>query len=120
MTFGDYVVFVDESGDHSLTSINAEYPVFVLAFCVFEKERYAARVLPAVTRLKFKDFGHDAVVLNDRDLELAFRRVCPGRNATGSSLALDLVMTDKKANAAGLQFSDLVARPIDRHVLQPD
>jgi hypothetical protein len=22
MTFGDYVVFVDKSGDHSLTSIN--------------------------------------------------------------------------------------------------
>jgi len=51
MTFGHYVVFEDESGDHSLTSINAEYPVFVLAFCVFEKERYADRVLPAGTRL---------------------------------------------------------------------
>lgn len=38
MTFGDYVVFADESGDRSLTSINAEYQVFVLAFCVFEKE----------------------------------------------------------------------------------
>ena len=215
MTFGDYVVFVDESGDHSLTSINAEYPVFVLGFCVFEKERYAARVLPAVTRLKFTYFGHDAVVLHehdirkqigafailtdravrarflddlnglmteteftliacairkreflaryanpehpydlamefglerlgrwldergqrdrlthvvceqrglreDRDLELAFRRVCQGSNATGSTLALDLVMVDKMANSAGLQFSDLVARPIGRHVLQPD
>ena len=29
--FSDYVVYVDESGDHSLTSIDADYPVFVLA-----------------------------------------------------------------------------------------
>lgn len=68
LKFGDYVVFVDESGDHSVTSINAEYPVFVLGFCVFEKERYAASVLPAVTRIKFRHFGHDAVVLHEHDI----------------------------------------------------
>lgn len=56
----------------------------------------------------------------DRDLELAFRRVCQGSDAMGSTLALSLVMVDKKANSVGLQFSDLVARPIGRHVLQPD
>ena len=33
LAFGDHIVFVDESGDHSLTSINPDYPVFVLAFC---------------------------------------------------------------------------------------
>ena len=35
--FGDYIVFVDESGDQSLKSVNANYPVFVLSFCIFEK-----------------------------------------------------------------------------------
>ena len=30
----DYIVYVDESGDHSLTSINPRYPLFVLSFCV--------------------------------------------------------------------------------------
>ena len=33
--FSDYIVYVDESGDHSLESIDINYPVFVLAFCIF-------------------------------------------------------------------------------------
>ena len=37
MTFSDYIVYVDESGDHSLINIDANYPVFVLAFGVFHK-----------------------------------------------------------------------------------
>ena len=35
--FSDYVVYVDESGDHSLERIDPDYPVFVLALCVFHK-----------------------------------------------------------------------------------
>ena len=35
--FSDYIVYVDESGDHSLESINPEYPLFVLSFCIFLK-----------------------------------------------------------------------------------
>lgn len=41
MRFSDYIVYVDESGDHSLTSIHAGYPIFVLALCIFHKEEYA-------------------------------------------------------------------------------
>ena len=36
--FSDFMVYVDESGDHSLTSIDKNYPIFVLAFCVFYKK----------------------------------------------------------------------------------
>jgi hypothetical protein len=36
--FSDYLVFVDESGDHGLDVIDAGYPVFVLAFCIVRKE----------------------------------------------------------------------------------
>ena len=33
--FSDYVVYVDESGDHSLTSINPDFPIFCFGFlCV--------------------------------------------------------------------------------------
>lgn len=32
--FSDYLIFVDESGDHGLTTINPENSVFVLAFCI--------------------------------------------------------------------------------------
>ena len=51
--FSDYVVYVDESGDHSLASINPDFPVFVLALCVIHKRHYAEKIIPAVEKLKF-------------------------------------------------------------------
>ena len=64
----DFIVYVDESGDHSLDKIDAEYPVFVLAFCVFYKDNYVRNVVSALERLKFDTFGHDIVVLHERDI----------------------------------------------------
>jgi hypothetical protein len=66
--FGDYLVFADESGDHGLLTIDKEYPVFVLAFCVFKKSDYVEVVSPAIQSLKLKHFGHDGVVLHERDI----------------------------------------------------
>jgi len=66
--FSDYVVYVDESGDHALASIDPGYPVFVLALCVFQKRHYAEKVIPAVAKLKFNYFGHDSVVLPETDI----------------------------------------------------
>lgn len=68
MNFSDYIVFVDESGDHNLEVINPEYPVFVLAFCVFRKEDYVNIVCPRVQNFKLKWFGHDNVVLHEREI----------------------------------------------------
>lgn len=64
----DYVVFVDESGDHSLESINADWPLFVLSFCIFPVKAYVAEVTPAIRQLKFDFFGHDLVVLHEHDI----------------------------------------------------
>jgi len=69
--FSDYIVYVDESGDHSLKSIDPNYPVFVLAFCVFNKEEYANDVTTAVQKLKFKHFGHDMVLLHEHEIRKA-------------------------------------------------
>jgi hypothetical protein len=66
--FSDYVVYVDESGDHSLASVDRDYPVFVLALCVFHKRHYAERIVPAVEKLKFNYFGHDSVVLHENEI----------------------------------------------------
>ena len=66
--FSDYVVYVDESGDHSLTSINPDFPIFVLAFCVFHKRHYSEMIIPAVEKLKFNYFGHDSVVLHENEI----------------------------------------------------
>ncbi len=67
-TFDDYIVFVDESGDHSPTSIDQSYPIFVLAFCLFEKKHYAEDITPAALKFKFKYFGHDQVILHENDI----------------------------------------------------
>jgi len=66
--FSDYVVYVDESGDHSLERIDPDYPVFVLALCVFHKRHYAEKIIPAVEKLKFNYFGHDSVVLHEHEI----------------------------------------------------
>ena len=211
--FGDYIVFVDESGDHGMATIDPFYPVFVLAFCIFEKSAYASEVCPALQNLKFKHFGEDTVVLHERDirkaqkrfsiltdptrrnqfigevcelvrkapftviaivirkdlhkaqysspnnpyelamemglervcrhletlgqsgrvthivfecrgkkedreLELEFRRVV-AQNSDCSRTPVEIVMCDKKGNAAGLQIADLIASPIGAKVLQP-
>mgnify|MGYP005752939721 CR=1 FL=1 len=64
----DYIVFVDESGDHSLESINNEWPLFVLSFCIFPIAAYSNTVTPAIRKLKFDFFGHDLVVLHEHDI----------------------------------------------------
>lgn len=66
--FGDYIVYVDESGDHGLVTIDPQFPVFVLAFCVFEIASYVDLVVPSIERLKFEFFGHDTVILHENDI----------------------------------------------------
>lgn len=209
-----HIVYVDESGDHGMESIDPNYPVFVLAFCIFDKNDYATKISPSLQQFKFKYFGHDMVILHeyeirkargefsmllnakirepfmrdlgqvvadapftlvtavirkealtqkysspgnpyhmamgfglervyryleargehekvthivferrgrreDNELELEFRRVCDGVNYFNKTLPFEIVFADKKANSSGLQFADLLARPIGRAVLDP-
>lgn len=66
--FSDFIVYVDESGDHSLTSVDENYPVFVLAFCIFYKEHYRTKIVPEIQKLKFDYFGHDLAILHEREI----------------------------------------------------
>lgn len=68
MKYSEYVVYVDESGDHCLLNNNPKYPVFVLAFCIFRKDEYMHTVVPRIQEFKFKHFGHDTVVLHERSI----------------------------------------------------
>lgn len=213
--FGDYIIYVDESGDHAMTSINEQHPVFVLAFCIFKKTEYTSTVLTRVNQFKFKFWGHDLTILHnreirkpegdfaflrvseesrasffedlnrmmeelpfsiiatvidkrllkerypqphspyetalkfcleraytylndlgatqkttniiveqrglneDKDLELAFRRIIDQGNWHNARLPFDIKFANKKVNSCGLQVADLVAHPIGRHVLNP-
>ncbi len=68
MAYSDYVLYVDESGDHSLAPIDTDYQMFVLNFCVFRKDHHVQFVVPSLQRFKFKYFGHDIVVLHEREI----------------------------------------------------
>ena len=70
-SFNDYIVYVDESGDHGLESVSPTYPIFVLAFCIFKKAPYCDDIVPGLMRFKFKYFGHDQVVLHERKIRKA-------------------------------------------------
>ncbi|WP_248279409.1 DUF3800 domain-containing protein [Xanthomonas campestris] len=66
--YSHYIVYVDESGDHGLETVDPNYPVFVLAFCVFHKGHYAQHVVPAIESFKFRHFGHDVVILHEHEI----------------------------------------------------
>jgi len=60
----DFIVFADESGDHSLTNVSRDYPVFVLSFCIFRKTDYVESVCPLIQRFKLRWWAHDGMVLH--------------------------------------------------------
>lgn len=66
--YGKYIVYVDESGDHSLQSIDQNYPVFALAFCIFHKRHYSEVIVPVLEKFKFNHFGHDQVILHENEI----------------------------------------------------
>jgi hypothetical protein len=65
---GKFIVYADESGDHSLEGFDERYPVFVLSFCIFHQLHYARTIVPAIEEFKFTNFGHDIVILHERDI----------------------------------------------------
>ena len=66
--FSDYIVYVDESGDHGLANIDPLYPVFALSFCVVRKQEYVENIVPALQKFKFDIWGHDSIVLHEHDI----------------------------------------------------
>lgn len=64
----DFLIFVDESGSPGMGNIDPQYPLFVLAFFIVKKSDYVAQITPAVQHFKFKHFGHDQVILHERDI----------------------------------------------------
>ncbi|WP_275786852.1 DUF3800 domain-containing protein [Pararhizobium gei] len=68
MENGEYIFYADESGDHSLVSIDEAYPVFVLSVCGFKILEYTQKTVPSFQKFKFRYFGHDMAVLHEREI----------------------------------------------------
>ena len=58
------VMFLDESGDHSLSKIDPQYPVFVLCGVIMDEEHHKDVAAPALARFKKTLFGRDDLVLH--------------------------------------------------------
>lgn len=62
------VLFLDESGDHSLTRIDPQYPMFVLGGIIVEQEYTFGEMTDRVKEFKQDLFGRDDIILHTADI----------------------------------------------------
>lgn len=63
-----YTMFLDESGDHSLSKIDPQFPVFALAGCIFAKEYHDGEVTLRLSEYKKRLFGTELVVMHTAEI----------------------------------------------------
>lgn len=63
-----YIGFFDECGDHSMDKIDRDFPLFVLALVIVERQAYTDTILPAVNKLKMQYWNHEGINLHSRDI----------------------------------------------------
>lgn len=66
-----YIVYLDETGDHSLELIDKDFPIFALAMFICDDKHYNQVILPIVSQWKMDHFGHEGVILHSRDIRKA-------------------------------------------------
>jgi hypothetical protein len=74
MKYSNYLVFVDESGDHHLSKYPKDFPMFVLAFVIISKDEYCDHLLPRFSRLKLKYFPDVSTIFHEREIRKAEKR----------------------------------------------
>src|SRR5688500_10583181 len=62
------VMFLDESGDHSLTAIDPQYPVFVLGGITVDRAYAEGELEQRVRQFKQDLFGRDDIILHTADI----------------------------------------------------
>ena len=67
-----YHFFLDESGDHGLNFIDHNFPIFILAGCLFSDYDFQ-KILEELDKLKVEFFGSNQVILHSREI-----RKCEG------------------------------------------
>ena len=62
------ILFLDESGDHSLNRIDPQYPVFVLGGCIVDREYHDSQMTDQLERYKRDLFGRDDFIIHTADV----------------------------------------------------
>ncbi len=61
------LLFLDESGDHNLSIIDQNYPLFVLAGCIVDDKCHRDILTPRLTEFKKELFGEEKIILHYAD-----------------------------------------------------
>jgi len=61
------LVFLDETGDHSLGNIDSQFPIFAIAGVLFDPTDYEEAV-SRFNRLKYRYFSHEGIILHNREI----------------------------------------------------
>lgn len=65
------LVYLDETGDHSLEKEDKDFPLFVLTMFICDSETYSNEIVPLTYKLKFDHFCHEGVILHSREIRKA-------------------------------------------------
>lgn len=62
------ILFLDESGDHNLSIIDPQYPLFVLGGVIVDKKYAENQLTESVNKLKRDMFGTQDIILHTADI----------------------------------------------------
>lgn len=62
------ILFLDESGDHSLNKIDPQYPVFVLGGCIVDWDYHDRHMTEKIRSYKEELFGREDFILHTADI----------------------------------------------------
>jgi hypothetical protein len=108
-------MFLDESGDHKLTRINWNYPIFVLGGVIVDRAYVRDVIEPAMRRFKQRHFGRDDAILHTVDMtngigDYAFLADPIARSSFYADLNAMLAEWDYKVVSSVVKKPELVAQ----------
>jgi hypothetical protein len=94
------ILFLDESGDHSLSAIDAQFPVFVLCGVIMEEDYHQHTATERLNAFKMRLFGNREIVLHTAD----FTRNKSGFEAMSSHEFRTEFFNSLQSLVSGLEF----------------
>ncbi len=63
----NYYLFIDETGDHGLTTLNPDFPVFLLCGALIAEQEYE-KIKDSFNTIKTNLWGNKSVIFHSRDI----------------------------------------------------
>ena len=99
------VLFLDESGDHSLIKIDSQFPIFCLAGCIFDEIQYQRESNAKIDAFKIRYFNNSNIVLHSREI----RKCVPPFNILLNKNTKQNFYTDLDNLMSGLPYTILAS-----------